>query len=314
VHNNFINIVAASMAACYSNGMNNLYPKQEHYVMTSTAAASGTFQLGTFSINRMGFGAMRITGNGIWGEPDNIENAKAVLRHAVELGVNFIDTADAYGPDVSENLIADALHPYAEGVVIATKGGMMRGGPGNWYTNGKPEHLREALEGSLKRLKVDVIDLYQFHRPDPAVPFEDSVGEIAKMQSEGKIRYVGLSNVTTAQLASAQTIVPIFTVQNRYNLLDRASEDVLQACEQQGIGFIPWGPVGSGKLDNPALLQIAEKHGATVYQIALAWLLRHSPVMLPIPGTASLKHLKENMAAAAIQLRDDEYNALNQMV
>jgi pyridoxine 4-dehydrogenase len=282
--------------------------------MAITAAASGTFQLGNFTINRMGFGAMRLTGQGIWGEPADIENAKAVLRHAVELGVNFIDTADAYGPNVNENLIAEALYPYPDGVVIATKGGMMRGGPGNWYTNGKPEHLREALEGSLKRLKVDTIDLYQFHRPDPAVPFEDSVGKIAKMQSEGKIRYVGLSNVTTAQLASAQAIVPIFTVQNRYNLLDRAAEDVLQACEKQGIGFIPWGPVGGGKLDNPSLIQIAANHNATEYQIALAWLLRHSPLMLPIPGTASLDHLEENVAAAAIQLTDEEYNALSQMV
>ena len=282
--------------------------------MTVTASAGGTFTIGDdMTINRMGFGAMRLTGAGIWGEPDDTDNARAVLKRALELDVNFIDTSDAYGPNVNENQIAEALYPYPDGLVIATKGGMMRSGPNQWHTNGDPQHLREALEGSLKRLKVDTIDLYQFHRPDPNVTFEDSVGEIAKMRDEGKIKYVGLSNVTTAQLASAQTIVPIVTVQNRYNLLDRTSEAVLQACAEQGIGFMPWGPVGSGKLDNPTLLEMAAKHQATVFQLAIAWLLRHSPVMLPIPGTSSLKHLEENIAAASIELSDEDYQALNQL-
>jgi pyridoxine 4-dehydrogenase len=282
--------------------------------MTVTASAGGTFTIGAdMTINRMGFGAMRLTGSGIWGEPDDKENAKAVLRRVLELDVNFIDTADAYGPNVNENQIAEALYPYPDSLVIATKGGMMRSGPNQWHTNGDPQHLREALEGSLKRLKLDRIDLYQFHRPDPNVTFEDSVGEIAKMRDEGKIKHVGLSNVTTAQLASAQTIVLIVTVQNRYNLFDRTSESVLQACAEQGIGFMPWGPVGGGKLDNPALLEIAAKHDATVFQIAIAWLLRHSPVMLPIPGTSSLKHLEENVVAASIQLSDDDYQALNSL-
>lgn len=282
--------------------------------MTITANAGGTFKIDDeLTINRMGFGAMRLTGAGIWGEPDDKENVKAVLKRVLELDVNFIDTADAYGPDVNESQIADALHPYPDGVVIATKGGMTRGGPGQWGTNGKPQHLREALEGSLKRLKVDTIDLYQFHRPDPEVTFEDSVGEIAKMRDEGKVKHVGLSNVTTAQLVSAQEIVPIVTIQNQYNLLDRTSENVLQACEEQGIGFMPWGPVGRGTLNNPTLLQIAEKHDATVFQIAIAWLLRHSPVMLPIPGTSSLQHLQDNVAAASIKLSDEDYNALNQL-
>ncbi|RMF82924.1 MAG: oxidoreductase [Chloroflexi bacterium] len=275
------------------------------------ASAGGTFELGgDLTINRMGFGAMRITGEGVWGEPDDIDNAKAVLRRVIELEVNFIDTADAYGPDVSENLIAEALHPYPDGVIIATKGGLTRSGPGQWHTKGTPEHLRQALDGSLRRLKLERIDLYQFHRPDPEVPFEDSIGELSRLRDEGKIRHIGLSNVTTEQLAAAQAIVPIVSVQNRYNIFDRESEDVLNACERENIGFIPWFPVGAGKLEEAKIKQIADKYNATPYQLALAWLLKRSPVMLPIPGTKSIAHLEENVAAAAIDLSDDDFNAM----
>jgi pyridoxine 4-dehydrogenase len=278
-----------------------------------TAAAAGIFQLGgDLPVNRMGYGAMRITGEGIWGEPKDLDKAKAVLRRVVELEVNFIDTADAYGPDVSENLIADALYPYKAGVVVATKGGLTRSGPGQWHPNGDPAYLRGALEGSLQRLKLDCIDVYQFHRPDPKVPFEYSVGELAKLRDEGKIRHLGLSNVTTDQLQSAQAIVPIVSVQNRYNLFDRESEPVLEMCEREGIGFIPWFPVGAGNLDNSALSQIAKKYNATPYQLALAWLLKRSPVMLPIPGTSSIPHLEENVAAAGITLSDEDFAALDQ--
>lgn len=278
-----------------------------------SAAAAGSFQLGgDLPVNRMGYGAMRITGEGIWGEPKDLEKAKAVLRRVVELDVNFIDTADAYGPDVSENLIADALYPYKAGVVVATKGGLTRSGPGQWHPNGDPAYLRGALEGSLKRLRLDCIDLYQFHRPDPKVPFEDSVGELAKLRDEGKIRHLGLSNVTTEQLKAAQAIVPIVSVQNRYNLFDRESEPVLEMCEQESIGFIPWFPVGAGNLDNSALSQIAKKYNATPYQLALAWLLKRSPVMLPIPGTSSIPHLEENVAAAGITLSDEDFATLDQ--
>ncbi len=276
-----------------------------------TATAAGTFAIGgDIVVNRIGYGAMQITGEGVWGKPDDINSARAVLKRVLELDVNFIDTADSYGPYVSENLLADALHPYPDNLLIATKGGLERTGPGEWPSNGKPEHLREALEGSLKRLQVEQIDLYQFHRPDPDVPFEESVGAIADMKQEGKIRHVGLSNVTVEQLQAAHEIVPIVTVQNRYNLLHRADEDVLKACESAGIGFIPWFPVGSGTLDNDTVQQIAAKHEASVYQIALAWLLHHSPVMLPIPGTSSIDHLEDNVAAASINLSDDDYQAL----
>lgn len=278
-----------------------------------TAAAAGTFQLGgDLPVNRMGYGAMRITGEGIWGEPKDLDKAKAVLRRVVELDVNFIDTADAYGPDVSENLIADALYPYKAGVVVATKGGLTRSGPGQWHPNGDPAYLRGALEGSLQRLKLDCIDVYQFHRPDPKVPFEDSVGELAKLRDEGKIRHLGLSNVTTDQLQSAQAIVPIVSVQNRYNLFDRESEPVLEMCEREGIAFIPWFPVGAGNLDQGALGQIAKKYDVTLYQLALAWLLKRSPVMLPIPGTSSIPHLEENVAAAGITLSDEDFATLDQ--
>jgi pyridoxine 4-dehydrogenase len=281
---------------------------------TQLAAASGTFQLGgDLPVYRLGFGAMRITGKGIWGEPANRQECLAVLRRSLELGVNLIDTADAYGPNVSEELIAEALYPYPDGLVIATKGGLLRSGPDQWHPDGRPEHLREALEGSLRRLRLEQIDLYQFHRPDPKVPFEESVGTFADMRKEGKVRHVGLSNVTTDQLSTAQKIVPIASVQNRYNLTDREHENVLNACDQQGVGFIPWFPLATGNLARPGsrLDEIAHTHGATPAQIALAWLLKRSPVMLPIPGTSSVAHLEENMAAARIQLTDDEFNEID---
>lgn len=276
------------------------------------ASAAGTFALGgETEINRMGYGAMRITGEGIWGPPKDHDAAIAVLKRVVELEVNFIDTADAYGPDVSEDLIAEALHPYDNGVIVATKGGLTRSGPGQWHANGRPEYLRGAIEGSLKRLKVDQIDLYQHHRPDPDVPYTDTIGEIARLKEEGKIRYVGVSNVTTEQLETALSIVPVVTVQNRYNLFDREHEAVLDMCEEKGIGFIPWFPVGAGQLDQSKLEAMASKYNATAYQMALAWLLKRSPVMLPIPGTSSIAHLEENVAAAAIDLSEEDFAALS---
>jgi aryl-alcohol dehydrogenase-like predicted oxidoreductase len=279
--------------------------------MTSTSVTpTFTFQDGP-TIKRLGFGAMRLTGDGIWGEPKNLDEARAVLRRVLELGINFIDTADSYGPDVSERLIGETLAPYPAGVVIATKGGMVRPGPNKWETNGRPEHLREALEGSLKRLKVETIDLYQFHRPDPNVPFEDSVGTIARMREEGKIRMVGLSNVSVEQLEKAQQIVPIVSVQNRFNLTDRSSDAVLEACEQKKIGFIPWAPIAANNLQQDVLNDIAKRLNATPNQVALAWLLHRSPVMLPIPGTSSVKHLEENVKAADLQLSDEDMERLN---
>jgi pyridoxine 4-dehydrogenase len=277
------------------------------------ASASGAFTLGgDMTVNRLGFGAMRLTGEGVWGEPKDEQAAKAVLRRAVELGVDFIDTADAYGPDVSERLIGETLAPYPAGLVIATKGGLLRGGPDNWSSNGHPAHLRDAIEGSLRRLRLERIDLYQFHRPDPDVPFEESVGTLADLQKEGKIRHVGLFNVDVDQLNRARAIVPIASVQNRYNLSDRASEDVLDECEREGIGFIPWFPLAAGPLTRSGgpLDQLAKAHNATQGQLALAWLLRRSPVMLPIPGTSSVAHLEENVAAAAITLTDEEMRSL----
>jgi pyridoxine 4-dehydrogenase len=276
------------------------------------AAAAGTFPLGgDLVVNRLGFGAMRLTGKGIWGEPEDPEEARRVLRRAVKLGVNLIDTADSYGPEVSERLIAETLHPYPEELVIATKGGFTRPG-GRWVPNGRPEHLREACEGSLKRLKVERIDLYQLHRPDPRIAFEDSVWALALLREEGKIRHVGLSNVGVRELEIALDIVPVASVQNRYNLSDRSSEAVLQACEREEVGFIPWYPLATGRLVRPGgpLEEIAERHDATPLQVALAWLLGHSPAMLPIPGTSSVAHLEENVAAARLELADEEMAVL----
>ena len=256
---------------------------------------------------------MRLCGPGVWGEPDDPQNAGRVLRRAVELGVNFIDTADAYGPEVSERGISAALHPYPGSLVVATKGGYTRQGPGRWRTNGSPKHLREACEGSLHRLKLDRIDLYQLHRPDSRVPFERSIEALAQLREEGKIRHIGLSNVTAEQLEGARKIVPIVSVQNRYNLNDRRSEAVLRACEEEGIAFIPWLPLATGRRlarRGGALDGVRARHNATFPQVALAWLLAKSPVMLPIPGTSSVAHLEENVAAAALHLADEEVKAL----
>src|SRR5215211_6948572 len=263
---------------------------------------------GDLEVRRLGFGAMRITGSGIWGPPDDLDEACAVLRRTVELGVNLIDTADSYGPEVSENLIAEALYPYPDELVIATKGGLRRTGPGQWPRDARPERLKECCEGSLRRLRLERIDLYQLHAPDPSVPLEDSVGALKALQDEGKVRHVGVSNVSTEELDEARGIVDVVSVQNRYNLEDRHSEDVLEACEQAGIGFIPWFPLATGRLAEPGgpLDRIAREHDATPAQIAVAWLLARSPVMLPIPGTSSVEHLEEDVGATGIQLSADE--------
>jgi pyridoxine 4-dehydrogenase len=263
---------------------------------------------GDLEVGRLGFGAMRITGEGIWGPPDDPEEAKRLLRRVVERGVNLIDTADSYGPEVSENLIAEALHPYPDGLVIATKGGLRRTGPGEWPRDARPERLKECCEASLRRLKLERIDLYQLHSPDSKVPYEDSVGALKELQDEGKIRHVGVSNVSVEELEQAREIVEVVTVQNRYNLEDRDSEDVLEACEAASIGFIPWFPLAVGRLAEPGgpLDAIAREHDATPAQIALAWLLARSPVMLPIPGTSSIEHFEENLAAAEIDLSPEQ--------
>ena len=275
-----------------------------------SAAAAGTIDVGgDLTVNRLGYGAMRITGDGIWGEPKDREQAKAALRRAVELGVNFIDTADSYGPDVSETLIAETLHPYPDDLVIASKGGLVRPGPGRWDPDGRPEHLREALEGSLRRLRLDQIPLYQFHRPDPQVPFAESVGALAALKNEGKIRHIGLSNVNEAQLREAQAIVPIVSVQNRYNVGDRASQAVADLCDQEQIVFIPWAPIQNTDR-NVGLRATAEAHGATVNQVVLAWLLAQSSQMLPIPGSGSADHVEDNVAAAGLQLTAAEQEAI----
>ena len=276
-----------------------------------TAAAAGTIDIGgDLTVNRLGFGAMRITGAGIWGAPARRDQAMATLRRVVELGVNFIDTADSYGPDVSEILIAEALYPYPDDLVIATKGGFMRPGPNNWVPDGRPEHLREACEGSLRRLRLEQIPLYQFHTPDPAVPLAESIGAVAELKAEGKIRHVGISNVTEEQLREAQRIVPIVSVQNRYNSADRRSESMIDLCEQEQLTFLPWAPVQEAD-KNPAVARAAEDHGVSTNEVVLAWLLARSPQILPIPGTSSPGHAEENIAAAALRLSPDEVAAIS---
>ena len=277
----------------------------------TTAAGAGTMSLGgDLPVNRMGFGAMRVTGQGIWGDPPNRDEAIAVLRRVVELGVDFIDTADSYGPEVSEALLAEALMPYPDGMVIATKGGLVRPGPGQWIPDGRPDHLREACEGSLRRLRLEQIPLYQFHRPDPAVAFEDSVGALVELQQQGKIRHIGLSNVSVKQLRSAQRSTPIVSVQNRYNLIDRGSESMIDVCAEEQIAFLPWAPIQGPRRayrSSPRSRHVIE---ATEHQVALAWLLDRSPTMVVIPGTGSRSHLDENVAAVGIQLSADEVTAL----
>ena len=277
------------------------------------AAAAGEVTLGDLTVRRMGFGAMRITGEGIWGEPHDVEGARSVLHRAVELGVNLIDTADSYGPEVSERLIAEALAPYPEDLVIATKGGLERSGPGKWSSNTRPDHLKRACEGSLRRLRADRIDVYQLHTVGRSVPLADSVGALAELREEGKIRHVGLSNVSRNQLDEARQIIPVVSVQNRYGLSDRKHERVLEACERDGLAFLPWYPLGAGSAAsaNGRIEQVAGAHDASPVQVALAWLLAHSPAMLPIPGTSSVVHLEENVAAAALELDQPELEALD---
>jgi aryl-alcohol dehydrogenase-like predicted oxidoreductase len=277
------------------------------------AARSGTFLLGgDLPVNRLGFGAMRITGKGIWGPPADRAEAIAVLRRAVELGVNLIDTAESYGPHVSEELIREALHPYPEGLIIATKGGLERPGPDQWETNGRPERLRAGVDGSLRRLGLERIDLYQLHRIDPDVPADEQFGVLVELQREGKIRHIGLSETTVEEIEAARRHFPVASVQNRYNLGDREWESVVDHCDREGIGFIPWYPLAVGKLaeDGGPLAEIAARHGARPAQVALAWLLRRSPVMLPIPGTSRVEHLEENVAGAGIELTDEDFASL----
>ncbi len=276
-----------------------------------SASLAGAISLGgEISVHRLGFGAMRLTGEGIWGPPKDRKAALAVLRRTVELGVNFIDTADSYGPNVSEELIAEALFPYPAGLVIATKGGWNRPGPNQWTHDATPSHLREAVEGSLKRLRLDRIDVYQLHIPDPIVSFETSVETLAQLRSEGKIRLIALSNVTQEHIERARKIVPIVSVQNRYSFADREWDYVVDYCERNGIAFIPWFPLGAGKVAGEVLNRIAKAHHASPTQVALAWLLRRSPIMLPIPGTSSIEHLEENVAAVSVRLTADDYKKL----
>ena len=287
--------------------------------MSSTldAAASGQLALGgDLIINRLGFGAMRITGPGVWGNPPDISMAVRVLRRAVHLGVNFIDTADAYGPEVSEHLLARALYPYPADLVVATKGGLVRPGPGEWVRDGRPAHLRAACEASLKRLRRDCIDLYQLHAPDPAVPLEESVGELSLLRAEGKVRHIGVSDVTLQELRRCERVVPVVAVQNRFNLQDRHGEDVLEHCAASGSAFLPWAPLGSGRHAvgtniAPALVRLAEGRGISTAQAAIAWLLQRAPVVVPILGTASMAHLEENIAAASIVLTAEEFRSIS---
>src|SRR5882757_894242 len=286
-------------------------------VSTVNATASGTFAIGgDLTVNRLGYGAMRITGGGIWGEPKDREGAKKVLRRAVELGVNFIDTADSYGPEVSEQLIGEALAPYAKDVVIATKAGLTRQGPNQWLPVGRPEYLVQQVEMSLRRLKTERIDLWQLHRIDPKVPVEESLGAIKRLQEQGKIHHVGLSEVKPHEIDQARKVIEIVSVQNQYNIGDRRHEDVVEYCDKHKLGFIPWFPVAAGKLAQPGgkLDEVASRHGATVSQLSLAWLLHRSPVILPIPGTSSVEHLEENIAAADITLSAPEWQEIEGVV
>jgi pyridoxine 4-dehydrogenase len=281
--------------------------------VTKGDQAVDTFTLGgDLEVRRLGFGAMRITGDGIWGPPDDPQEAKRLLRRVVERGVNLIDTAESYGPEVSEQLIAEALHPYPNGLVIATKGGLRRTGPGEWPRDARPERLKEWCEGSLRRLRLDRIDLYQLHAPDPKVPLEESMGALRELKDEGKIRHVGVSNVSVEELDRARAVVEVASVQNRYNLADRHSDDLLEVCERDGLGFLPWFPLATGDLARPGgpLEEAARRHDATPGQVALAWLLQRSPVMLPIPGTSSIEHFEENFAAAELRLSEEEMASL----
>lgn len=283
------------------------------------ASQAGTVTLGDLTVNRMGYGSMRLTGRGIMGPPDDRDEAKRVLRRAVELGVDFIDTADSYGPHVTEELIADALHPYPDGLVIATKAGFERPGPNKWVMNGRPDHLRQALDGSLRRLKVDRIDLWQLHRVDPKVPADEQYGALAEFVREGKVRQVGLSEVGVAEIEQARRFVPIVSVQNRYNVVDRQWDDLVDYCERERIAFIPWYPLGAGSLETRGderatrerLDDLARRRGVSALHVALAWLFARSPIMLPIPGTSKVRHLEENIAAASLQLDDEELRALD---
>ncbi|MGH3122468.1 MAG: aldo/keto reductase [Streptosporangiaceae bacterium] len=280
----------------------------------TTAAAAGTIDIGgDLTVNRMGYGAMRITGTGIWGDPPDREQAKAALRRARELEVNFFDTADSYGPDVSEILIAETFYPYPEDLVIATKGGLVRPGPGRWDQDGRPEHLREACEGSLRRLRLDQIPLYQFHAPDPKVPLADSIGALAELKEQGKIRHVGVSNFSPGQVEEAQRIVPVVSVQNRYNVNDRSSEPVLDLCTQESLAFLPWAPIQETE-KIAGVLNAAKRLGVSERQVALAWLLARSPQVLPIPGSGSPEHVADNIAAAGLELTGDEFNAITDSI
>jgi pyridoxine 4-dehydrogenase len=277
----------------------------------ANAAAAGTIEIGgDMVVHRMGFGAMRITGPGIWGEPPDIERARATLRRVVELGVNFIDTANSYGPEVSERLIGETLYPYPDDLVIATKGGLRRPGPGRWDPDGRPEYLREACEDSLRRLRLDRIPLYQLHRPDPRVPLAESLGALVQLKDEGKIRHIGVSNVSEDQLRQAQQVTPVVSVQNRYNATDRASQAVLEVCELEQIAFLPWAPIQQTDT-NPGVAEAAKRHDASPQQIVLAWLLTRSRQVLPIPGTGSPEHAEDNIAAASVELSPDEIAAIS---
>jgi aryl-alcohol dehydrogenase-like predicted oxidoreductase len=277
-----------------------------------TATDAGVLDLGgDLTVNRLGFGAMRLTGDGIWGPPRDLSQARAVLRHLRDLDVNFIDTADSYGPEVSEQLICEALYPYPEDLIIATKGGLERTGPNQWPVNGRPKHLRQACEGSLKRLRMNEIALYQWHSPDPKVPLEESVGALVELKDEGKIRHIGVSNLTEEQLRQVQELTPVVSIQNRFNLTDRRSEDLVDLCEQEDLVFLPWGPLGDA--DSGPVADMAKRHNATAQQIVLAWLLARSPAMLPIPGTSSMAHLDENVAAARLTLEPEEIEILNHL-